>query len=134
MNEHRLIGAHEVWLEGDLLGIRYNGVISKAEMLDIVDFIDTAADRLHNIYVLIDSNNTSLPSVEVRRVMAERGYARVSGMVRYQRAASSNAWLTILLQNAARLIGRLSTRTQVVETESEARAWIDALRQQHSTC
>lgn len=130
MSGARHIGAHQVWQEDDLVCVRYQGSISKDEILAIIAYIDAAAERSGDVYLLVDSNNIVLPSLEVRRVLAERAYTRVRGMVRYQRAHTTNSWLTMLLQNAARLIGGPTTRTKVVETEAEARAWLAQLRQE----
>src|SRR5690242_3202300 len=119
MEDRRVIGAHEVWLEGDLVCIRYHGATTKAEMLAIFAFLDAAIARYGTVYLMVDSNDAVLPSVEARRVIAEHGYANVTGFVRYQRSPATNSWLTLLLQNAIRLIGRSTTRTGVVASEAE---------------
>lgn len=130
MTARRQLGPHETWLEGDTLCIRYGGPIQVPEMASILKLIDEAADRVGALYLLVDSNDAPTPSAEVRRMMAQRGYERVAGMVRYQRGAAQSSWLTVLLQNAARLLGRSTTAAKVVETEAEARAWLDSLRRQ----
>lgn len=126
------IGPHEVWYEGDLIGVRYHGPINGRDMLGIVRFIAVGISRCGRVYVLVDSNDSIGPDLEARRVMSENGYKDIVGMARFQRGALGSAGFTKLLQNTARLLGRNTTLTAVVETETEARAWLDLLRQQQA--
>lgn len=128
MTDHRLAGAHELWVEGDTVCVRYHGAISVAGMEQIIAYIEAVADRIGSVFLLVDSNELVFPSVEVRRLLAERGYARVKAQVRFQRDFAQTAGMSVLLQNAARLLGRPSVPTKVVETEAEARAWLAEVR------
>ena len=64
-------------------------------------------------------NLGSVATFAVARLLASRGY-RLPALLPMQ--------FEVLLQNAARLLGRPSVPTKVVETEAEARAWLAEVR------
>jgi hypothetical protein len=121
------IGRHELGNEDNVVYVRYHGPIVGIEMTAIMEFISTIAADRGPVYVLIDANDTSWPDVDARRVMSTYGYKDFAAMARYQRIPQAVP-LTALLQNAARLLGRPTTRAAVFTTETEARDWLMGLR------
>lgn len=125
------IGPHEVeYREDGLLGVRYHGRITGPDMTALMLHFEELARQRGPAYILLDSNDSTGPDEAARRVMTEFGYRSVAAYARFQRGALSipTVALTTLLQNAARLKGKPTTRAAVFETESEARAWLMQLR------
>lgn len=125
------IGPHEVVYRDDgLLCVRYHGAISGPDMTALMLHFEGIAARRGPVYVLLDSNDSTGPDESARRAMTNIGYRSVAAYARFQRNALSipTVALTTLLQNAARLKGKPTTRAAVFETESEARDWLLLLR------
>ncbi|MFO0578641.1 MAG: STAS/SEC14 domain-containing protein [Polyangia bacterium] len=122
------IGPHEVGFESGILSVCYHGPIRGPEMSEILALIDAMVARSGAICILIDSNDTPGPDVSARRAMSTHGFQDVTAMARFQRGVNPSSVFTLLVQNAARLLGRPTTRTAVFETEGEARAWLLQMR------
>jgi len=123
------IGLHQLGYKDDFVCICYHGPIIGVEMAAIMEFIASVAAQSGPVYVLVDANDTSWPDVDARRILTTYGYKDIAALARYQRRAHSYPQLTALLQNAARLMGRPTTRAAVFETELEARYWLTGLRE-----
>jgi hypothetical protein len=122
------IGQHEIGFESGTLSVRYHGPVVGSEMTELLELIDSTVAGCGPICILVDSNDTPGPDLSARRALSTHGFRNVTAMARFQRGASGSSALTFLLQNAARLLGRPTTRTAVFETEAEARAWLAQMR------
>lgn len=131
---HRIerIGPHEVvYREDGLVSVRYHGPIMGPDMTALMVYFEELASRCGPVYILVDSNDSTGPDEAARRAMTNFGYRSVAAYARFQRSARSipTVALTTLLQNAARLKGKPTTRAAVFETEAEAHAWLMQLRE-----
>lgn len=125
------IGPHDVeYREDGLLKVRYHGRITGPDMTALMVYFEELARQVGPVYILLDSNDTIGPDEAARRAMTDFGYASIAAFARFQRGAHviPTVALTTLLQNAARLKGKPTTRAAVFETEAEARAWLMQLR------
>jgi len=131
VDDFRPLGAHSYRIEGDLLFFRMKGVVSLADMIEILRL--TAEVKMANgaVFTLYDSReNTGLEP-------AARKYATDHGSEKTQVAASASFGAPFamrvvvnMLNRANGLLHKTSIPTMLFNTEAEARAYLQAAREE----
>lgn len=128
-----MVGAHEVYREGDLLKVVMHGAYTIADMQRFVDLTEAQAAVQGYVLVLVDIDDGKGMSAEVRRFAAQKNREAAARGPIYGANASYGGSAIMrgvgaLFLAMIRLLGGGGVRTNLSATEAEARAFLDAQR------
>jgi hypothetical protein len=124
----RKVGAHTLRFEPpDILFLRPSGAMSGIEASEILDAFTQFAERRPCAFGLMDVSELGSITAETRRIVIKWKRPRSSDMAVY--GASFRHRVTLqLLSKAAQLLGHDRPPTNFLETEREARAYLEERR------
>lgn len=123
-------GTHRFYREGDLVFFECHGLFGLDDMnrlLSICDDLEREYGYVLSIYDTIDGMNMS---ADARRVVGERNRSHdVPSAAAIIGASFAIRTVAMLLNNAARLIGKNISPAHFFQTQEEAMTWIAAQRE-----
>jgi len=124
----RSIGPHHVWVERpDVLHTRTDGDITGEHVRGLLETLD-ALPRDRRMYVLRDARRASFPTREARALLVKHlPLDRIAAVVSYGASFQARTLLT-MLDHAMRVLRPRSIHFVFVETEAQARAFIETDR------
>lgn len=124
----RVIGTHEIRIEGDTVLLIQQGDYTLDDAIKINAEVGAVLNKLGRVFVLVDQSRAGQTSPEARRCIMEwNKHHRASGSVVFGGSRVSRATATLVIA-ATRLFRPDSAPTVFMETEFEARAWITERR------
>lgn len=131
MREPRPFGKHELYLESDLVISRVKGVVTLADVQQLlVSFEEVLARHGHALLLADNAQFTSIDA-DARRLGARWAAGKpVLAMATYNAGFAARALLTLIMKGI-NLVSPRPLPFAFVKTESEARAWLAEQRQRH---
>ena len=128
-----LVGAHQVFREGDLLRVVMHGAYTIDDMQRFVELTEKQAAVQGYVLVLVDINDGKGMSAEVRRFAAQKNREAAARGPIYGANASFGGSAIMrgvgaLFLAMIRLLGGSGVRTNLSASEAEARAFLDEQR------
>ncbi|MRG90797.1 hypothetical protein [Polyangium spumosum] len=126
-DDARDIGPHRVWIEPpDVLRTQIRGDITVEHVMALLDVIDGFPPRVR-VYILRDARQTGVPTREAREALVKNlPVERVAAVVTYGASFQVRAIL-MMLSHAMRVLRPSHPRFVFVETEADARAFLQAV-------
>ncbi|MDC3958705.1 hypothetical protein [Polyangium jinanense] len=124
----RSIGPHLAWVEPpDVLHTRIDGDITREHVEELLDALATFPPAWR-IYILRDARGGGAPTREAREALVKGlPLDQIAAVVSYGASFQTRTLLT-MLNHAMRVLRPGKTRFIFVETEAEARAFLEADR------
>ena len=125
------IGPHEVFSEGDILRVRFNGGYAPEEARQIMSLVDQLFRAHGAVYMIGDLTASALPGAETRRVLATWPYQLGYVAVMIGTNLAQRAFMQLIISAERMLNKSPKLLLQVCATEADALAFIAQHRQQH---
>ena len=119
-------GRHEFYYEGDILGMRFRGPITRRDLEALRKGLEALATETPSFYLLTDMAECTGIDPEARKYMSEWAKAPDVGLVAtvvYGNGFMMRALITLTLK-AIKLLGQREATIHFVKDEAEARRWI----------
>lgn len=130
VDDFRPLGAHVYRIEGDILFFRMKGVVSLADMIEILRLTAEVKAANGAVFALYDSRENTGLEPAARKYATDRGSEKTQVVA----AASFGAPFAMrvvvnMLNRAIGLIREGAVPTVLFNTEAEARAYLHAARE-----
>lgn len=131
MREPRPFGKHELYHESDLVISRVKGVVTLADVQQLLSCFDEVLARHGHALLLADNAQFTSIDADARRLGARWATGKpVLGMATYNAGLAARTLLTLIMKGI-NLVSPRPLPFAFVKTESEARAWLAEQRQRH---
>lgn len=133
MAEWGYVGKHRVRIDGDVFVTINEGPVALKEMCAIMDQIKHAVDHDGVRFLLMNLARAEAPTPDTRRWMTKNPYQGISAVAGYG-ANRALRFMSDLMRKAMDLLNPHNQRTpfRLFDTETEARAYFDTLRNSSS--
>jgi hypothetical protein len=126
--ESKRIGTHEIRLEGELLYLIQHGDYTLSDAQAVGREIEVLLQHRGRAYVIVDQTDAGKTPPEARRALVEWNQKHhISGAVIFGSSGAARAMATLVL-SALRIIQRGAAPIWFVDSEADARAFIEKLR------
>lgn len=121
MKETIAIGAHRIWVEGDVARVLLQGLVTKAELSKVLEQLERAHREAGADYIIYDATRVLPLEIEVRK-WAAKEFPELKYRVTCVYGASAVIRITITaIQSAAAALGRIPKMPlKMVKSEKEA--------------
>jgi hypothetical protein len=126
--QSKMIGAHQLLLEPDVILIRQHGDYHLSDAHQVADEINAIQRRYGQMFMIIDQTQAGTTPPESRRFLAEWNKQNALRGVAIFGGSPTVRALATLITTAIRLFRSDSSPLVFTANEAEARAWIDAQR------
>jgi hypothetical protein len=132
MEPWQAIGKHQLRIEQDVVFVRAYGEVTKEEILALYEHLLAVEKKYGWVFEIVDARQGGSMSAEVRRENAEwhrRHNLEVDAVI-FGSSLIVRTMYTLIV-HALRLISKSPARIHFVETEADAWAFVEALRQKN---